>query len=134
MSKPMARVVFAGLLSTTVAGPAEGRVTGIRTEPATPVVGHSVTVMAIDDHKQEVEEWAWNCVMTDAGTGHPQTIKPVAAGQAGFPLLCGGTYTITLRVRYAGQHASTPETISKKLIVSRPDEFQILKGLNTAVR
>jgi hypothetical protein len=126
--------IIASLLLMGPSGSAQAKVTGITFEPKEPIVGHSVTAIATDDRKHEVAEWTWHCTSADAGTWSPAVMKPLAPGRATLTLLCGGTYTVSLRVTYGGPMAPPPETVTVPLVIARPDDLNIIQGGDTPAR
>jgi hypothetical protein len=135
MSSRTAGTIIASLLLMGPSGSAQAKVTGITFEPKDPIVGHSVTAIATDDRNHEVAQWAWHFTLADAGTwGSPTVMKPLAPGRATLTLLCGGTYTVSLRVTYGGPMAPPPETVSVPLVIARPDDHKIIQGIDKPVR
>src|SRR4051794_21284470 len=131
MTSRTASTIIAGLLLIGPSGSAQARVTGITFEPKSPIVGHSVTAIAIDDQKHEVAKWIWSCTLADAGTSSPAVIKTPVPGRATLDLLCGGTYTVSLRVTYGGPMPPQPETVTVLLVIARPDDLKLIKGFDT---
>lgn len=126
--------ILSGLLLIGPAGSARARVTGIAFDPKGPVVGHSVTAIAVDDGKHEVVKWSWSYTLAAAGTSdNPVAIRSADPGRAKVDLRCGGTYTFTLEVTYGGPMAPPPETVSAALTVPRPDAIRIVGGLDVPV-
>lgn len=123
-----------GLLLMVASGSAHGRVTGITFEPRSPIVGQTVTAIATDDRKHVVTEWTWGCNFADVGSVGPTSIKPVDPGRAALKLLCGGTYMVSVRVTYGGPMPPPPETVSVSLVVARPDDLEIIVGIDHATR
>ena len=132
--RTMVRGIF--LILSGMIGSAQAKVTGIRFDPQSPVVGDTVTAIAVDDQKDNVTEWEWNYKLADAGTDNGTVaITSATPGRATFQLGCGGTYTIRVKVSYGGPTTTTQETISVPLVVARPDGVKFIEGfLDSPVR
>jgi hypothetical protein len=133
MTSRTATTIIAGLLLIGPSGSAQARVTAITFEPKSPIVGHSMTAIADDDHKHEVARWTWSCTLADAATSSPAAITTTVPGRATLDLLCGGTYAVSLRVTYGGPMPPPPETISVPLVIARPDDVKLIKGFDGPV-
>jgi hypothetical protein len=130
----IASTSIAGLLLIHPSVSAHATVTGITFEEQSPVVGQSVTAIAIDDQKHDVVKWNWNYTLTDAGTStSPTTIRSTVPGRATLDLLCGGTYTVSLEITYGGPMPTPPETVSVAVTIARPDALKNIGGLEVAV-
>jgi hypothetical protein len=134
MRPRLANTILAGLLLMCPSISAHAQVTGIKFEPKSPIVGQSVTAIAIDDQKLEVVKWKWSYDLADAGTsGRPTAIESSVPGRATLDLPCGGTYTVFLEVTYGGPMPRPPDTVSVALTIARPDGLNIIEGLDVAV-
>ena len=134
MGPRLTNTIVAGLLLMCTSVSAHAGVTGIRFEPKSPIVGQSVTAIAIDDQKLEVVKWNWYCNFADAGTSsRPTAIKSTVPGRAALDLPCGGTYTVSLEVTYGGPMPPPPETVSVALTIAPPDGLEIIEGLDVAL-
>ncbi len=134
MGSRIASTILAGLLLMSPSVSAYARVTGIEFVPKSPIVGHSVTAIVIDDQKHEVVKWDWSYTLTDAGTsGRPTSIEATVPGRAALDLRCGGTYKVSLVVTYGGPTPPPPETVSAALTIARPDALKNIEGLDVAV-
>jgi len=132
MRSGIVSTIIAGLLLIGPLASANARVTGVTFEPKSPIVGHSVTAIAIDDQKHKVVKWIWYGTLTDAGTHDPIVLEATVSGRATLKLLCGGTYKVLLRVVYGGPMPPPDETVSVLLTVARPDALRIIKGLEAS--
>ena len=134
MGPRLANTILAGLLLMCPSVSAHAGVTGIRFEPKSPIVGQSVTAIAIDDQKLEVVKWNWYYNFADAGTSNrPTAIKSTVPGRATLDLPCGGT-TWSPGSYYGGPMPPPPETVSVELTIARPDGLKIIEGLDVAVQ
>jgi hypothetical protein len=133
MGSKIAGRILAGLVLMCCSVSAHAKVTGIRFEPKSPIVGHSVTAIAIDDRIHEVVKWSWSCTLADVGTSSPMAMEPTIPGRATLDLPCGGTYKVSLEVMYGGPMPPPPETVSVAATIARPDAIEIIEGLDVAV-
>jgi hypothetical protein len=134
MRSSIGSTIIAGFLLMYPSLSARATVTGITFEPKSPIVGHSVTAIAIDDQKHEVVKWNWCYTLTDAGvSSHPTKIESTVPGRATLVLRCGGTYKVSLEVIYGGPMPPPPETVSVALTIARPEALKIIRGLDEAV-
>jgi hypothetical protein len=93
-----ASTIIAGLLLMYPSASAHATVTGITFEPKRPIVGDSVTAIAIDDQKHEVIRWNWYYTLTDAGaSSRPMLIGSTVRGRFALDLRCGGTHKVSLQ-------------------------------------
>jgi hypothetical protein len=126
--------IIAGVLMMYPAVSAHAKVTGITHGRKSPIVGYSVTAIAIDDQKHEVIKWNWYYTLTDVATSSgPTTIGSTVPGRAMLDLCCGGTYKVSLEVTYGGPMPPPPETVSVALTIARPEALKIIEGLEVAV-
>jgi hypothetical protein len=131
MRSRIASTIIAGLLLLRPGLSAHATVTGLSFEPKSPIVGHSMSVIAIDDQKHTVVKWDWTYTFTDAeANSRPTMIESTVPGRATLDLHYGGTYKVALEVTYGGPMPPPSETMSVALSVARPEALKNIDGLD----